>query len=51
MLKRRKAKATYEILETIEEKLNLKWSPEQISNTLFKGNYLLKQSTTGFILE
>lgn len=36
-LKGRKTKATYEILETIKEKLNSKWSPEQIVGCLYNG--------------
>lgn len=32
----RKIKATYEILDTIKEKLNSKWSPEQIVGCLYK---------------
>ena len=36
-LKGRKTKATYEILDTIKEKLNSKWSPEQIVGRLYKG--------------
>ncbi|WP_374042619.1 hypothetical protein [uncultured Peptoniphilus sp.] len=36
-LKGRKAKVTYEILESIKEKLNSKWSPEQIVGCLYKG--------------
>lgn len=36
-LKGRKTKVTYEILESIKEKLNSKWSPEQIVGCLYKG--------------
>lgn len=36
-LKGRKTKVTYEILENIKEKLNSKWSPEQIVGCLYKG--------------
>ena len=35
-LKRRKTKATYEILESIKEKLSFKWSYEQIAGCLYK---------------
>ena len=41
-LKGRKNKSTKEILCAIKEKLNLKWSPEQIAGTLYKGKLAFK---------
>lgn len=40
--KGRKIKTSKEIVETIKEKLNLRWSPEQISNTVFNGKLSFK---------
>ena len=41
-LKGRKNKSTNEIIFTIKEKLNLRWSPEQIADTLYKGKLTFK---------
>ena len=41
-LRGRKNKSTNEIICTIKEKLNLKWSPEQIAGTLYKGKLSFK---------
>lgn len=40
--KGRKNKSTKEIIQTIKEKLSLKWSPEQIAGTLYKGTLSFK---------
>lgn len=41
-LKGRKNKSTKEIICAIKEKLNLKWSPEQIADTFYKGKLVFK---------
>lgn len=41
-LKDRKNKSTKKVICTIKEKLGLRWSPEQIAGTLYKGKLAFK---------